>query len=229
MAKIIRKKQEIFCNVAPTGKLGVFGSYAAGAPAYSNDVETLQESSAYGSGLSGALINNAPPAIQDFDGLFYMLTTQIAYLLETGIPEYNAETEYAIGSLVSVVGQIFISVTNLNTGNDISDQANWVIYKTNKVIRYTGDLAMASYDDYIVELDGSEAGGAGTLLFILPAPTTNMSGRIIVVKNLYPTGSGYVQVQAADSSIIDDSATSSLYGQYTRRTFICTGTRWDSI
>lgn len=229
MAKIVRKNQKVFCDVAPTGKLGKFGSFAAGTAEYSNDVETIQSLAAYGSGLSGALINNAPPAIQDIDGLSYMITKQLAYLFQSGVPEYSSLTTYYIGSLVSVSGQIFMSVTDDNLGNNVSDQANWVIYKSNKVTRYTGDIAMVAYDDYIVELDGSTAGGATTILFILPTPTAAMAGRIIIVKNLYPTASGSIQIQVEDSSTIDGNDFVNLTTQYLTGRFICNGTKWDKI
>jgi hypothetical protein len=229
MAKIVRKNQKIFADVTPTDKLGQFGSYAAGSPAYSNDPDTLQALTAYGAGLSAGLVNNAPPAIEDMDGLIYLFTRQLAYLFQAGIPEYNSETTYYIGSIVSVVGQLFMSVSDDNIDNDISDGTNWVIYKTNKVIRYTYDLAMASYDDYIIEMDGTDAGGAGTLLLILPTPTAAMTGRIIIVKDLYPTASGYVQVQAQDSTTIDGASFISISTQYETKRFICTGTKWETI
>jgi hypothetical protein len=226
MAKIARKNQKIFANDISVGQ---FGSYAEGSGAYSSDVETIQALNAYDAGLGAALINNAPPAIEDIDGLIYMMTKQLAYIFQAGIPEYNASTTYYIGSLVSVAGQIFMSITDGNVGNNVSNVSHWIIYKTNNVTRYTGSIAQASYSDYIVELNGSTAGGANPLLFILPTPTNGQKGRIIVVKNLYPTASGSVQIQVEDSSTIDGSSSVSISTQYDKKRFICNGTKWEVI
>lgn len=229
MAKIERKNQKIFADVTPANKLGQFGSFAAGSPAYSNDPDTLQALSAFGAGLSPALVNNAPPAIEDMDGLIYLFTRQLAYLFQAGIPEYNAETTYYIGSIVSVSGALFMSVSDDNLGNAVSNGSHWMIYKTNKISLYTFNLASASYDDYIIEMNGADGGGSVTLLLIIPTPTTAMKGRIIIVKNLYPTASGRILIQVNDDSTIDGAASAEITTQYTTKRFICTGTNWEII
>jgi hypothetical protein len=71
MAKITIADQKIFAGVTGyTGVVGQFGSYKAGAAAYSIDPDIIQSLSAYDSGLAASLTNNAPRTIQDLNGLF---------------------------------------------------------------------------------------------------------------------------------------------------------------
>lgn len=229
MAKITRKYQKIFCDVAPTDKLGVFGSYEAGSPAYSDDVETIQSLTAFGAGWGAALVNNAPPAIQDFDALCYLMSKQVAYCLQTGIPEYSASVTYYIGSIVNDgTSALFVSVADDNLNNALSDTTKWMIFKSAKVRRETGFVVDPPlYDDYIIEMDGSTAGGSDPLLVYLPTPATTNRGRVIIIKNLFAGGS--IRVQVSDSSTIDGSSSKSLTGINTKATYISNGTNWEII
>jgi hypothetical protein len=229
MAKLTRKHQKIFCDVAPTNKLGVFGSYEAGSAAYSDDPDTMQSLTAYGAGWAAALVNNAPPAIQDFDGLCNLITRQIAYCLQTGIPEYNASVIYYKGSIVNNgTDSLFVSVADDNTNNALSDTTKWMLFKSKKIRRETGWIVNPpNYDDYIVEMDGSTNGGFDPLLFYLPTPATTNIGRVIIIKNLF-SGSK-IEVHTAGDSTIDGSLTKDLTGIYTTAMFICNGTNWEKI
>lgn len=230
MAKLTRKHQKIFCDVAPTNKLGVFGSLAAGSPAYSDDPDTIQSLTAYGAGLGSALINNAPIAIEDLDGICNMLTRQVAYLMQTGIPEWNASTTYYIGSIVSNgTDALFVSVADDNLNNALSVTTKWMLFHSKKVRLETGFVVNPpNYDDYIVEMDGSSAGGFDPLLFYLPTPVATNKGRVIIVKNLFSGGS--IQVYGGTSSeTIDGAAFISLTGIYTKGMFISNGTNWERI
>jgi gamma-glutamyltranspeptidase len=230
MAKLTRKHQKIFCDVAPTNKLGVFGSLAAGSPAYSDDPDTIQSLTAYGAGLGSALINNAPPAIQDIDGLCNLTSRQIAYLLQTGIPEYNASVTYYIGSIVNNgTDALFVSVADDNINNALSVTTKWMLFKSKKVRRETGFVVNPpNYDDYTVEMDGSTAGGFDPLLFYLPTPTSTNRGRVVIVKNLFSGGS--IQVYGGTGGeTIDGAAFISLTGIYTKGMYISNGANWEKI
>jgi hypothetical protein len=230
MAKLDRKHQKIFCDVSPTGALGVFGSYEAGSPAYSDDPDTVQSLTAYGAGWGAALVNNAPPAIQDFDGLCNLITRQLAYCLQTGIPEYNASATYYIGSIVNNgTDSLFVSVADDNTNNALSVTTKWMLFKSNKVRRETGFVVNPpNYDDYVVEMDGTGAGGFDPLLFYLPTPAATNKGRVIILKNLFSGGS--IQVYGGIASeTIDGNVFISLTGQYTKGMYISNGTNWEKI
>jgi len=129
MAKIVRKFMKIFGSTAGPQQLGVFGSLAAGSPAYSTDPETIQSLANYEEGWYGAVLGNNSPAIQDMNALQYLFAYQLAYLSQTGIPEWNAATTYYIGSLATGVGTgiIYMSRTNANLNNAVSDNTNWKI------------------------------------------------------------------------------------------------------
>jgi hypothetical protein len=230
MAKLDRKHQKLFCDVSPTGALGVFGSYEAGSAAYSDDIDTIQSLTAWGAGWAAALVNNAPPAIQDFDACCYLLSKQLAYCLQTGIPEYNASVTYYIGSIVNNgTDALFVSVADDNTNNALTDTTKWMLFKSKKVRLETGFVVNPpNYDDYTVEMDGSGAGGFDPLLFYLPTPTSTNRGRVIIVKNLFSGGS--IQVYGGIASeTIDGNAFISLSGIYTKGMFISNGANWERI
>ena len=231
MTKIARKNQKIFADLGYTGKLGQFGSYAAGSPVYSNDPDTLQALDAFSAGLGSALINNAPPAIQDIDGLGYLITRQLAYLFQNGIPEWNAGATYYIGSLVSNgIGGIFISLTNDNTNHALSDTAEWRLLKSNKVTPITvaqESVYNVAYDDYFIIASGTS--GTPAPYIFLPGASSLMAGRLVIVKSLIATA-GELRVAAGNGTeYIDSSTYNSIAVQYTTRRYVCNGTDWSII
>ena len=99
MPKILRKDQKIFAgSVAPTNVVAQYGSLAAGAKAYSSDLDDIQALPVWGQGWLNALINGSAPALQDRNAVDYVTTYQLAYLMEQGIPDYSATQNYFIGS-----------------------------------------------------------------------------------------------------------------------------------
>lgn len=131
MAKLTRKTQKIFAGaVSPTGVVSVFGSLAAGAPAFSSDPDVIQSLPAYGFGWNSALIN-APgglssPALEDDNSIKYLLSRQVAYLMQAGVAEWDPATVYFIGSWVNIAGFCFISKTDNNLANNpLTDSNNW--------------------------------------------------------------------------------------------------------
>ncbi len=130
MANLPRKLQKIFgAGVAPTGNIGQFGSAAAGAPAYSGDLDQIQTArwlDAWGAALINAPGGLASPALQDMNAAFYVMTTQIAYILKKGMPDWLASEEYFIDDFVKVGGVVYISRSDNNTGNPPTlDANNW--------------------------------------------------------------------------------------------------------
>ena len=88
MTKIARKHQKLFATSVPvTNTIAQFGSLKAAAPAYSDDPDTIQALDAFDEGFASAVINNKAPTVQDMNGLFYLLTRQIAYLMQAGVAE----------------------------------------------------------------------------------------------------------------------------------------------
>lgn len=130
MPKIQRKTQKIFCNSADSDQLAVFGSMSTGTPVYSSDIEELQSNEAFDLGWDAATLEDKAPFMEEMNGVQYGLTYQLAYNFQEGIPEYDAETTYYIGSIVKVLEDnkpiLYTSLTDENLGNNpITDATNW--------------------------------------------------------------------------------------------------------
>jgi hypothetical protein len=131
MPKIPRFLQKIFASnyeATPIGQIAKFGSLAAGAALYTSDPATIQSLPAWLNGWSGATVGNKSPTFQDFNAFQYVVTRQLAYLLQAGIPEYDATTTYYIGSFCQVAGVAYVSIADNSTGNAVTNPAYWSMY-----------------------------------------------------------------------------------------------------
>lgn len=104
------------------GNLLAFGSNAQGlertvfgGTAQADDL-TSQVTNAFlrGWGIVGPSEN---PSLEDFNAAFYTLSQLISYQHQMGVPEWDAQQEYYIGSACSYSGEIYISLSDNNTGN----------------------------------------------------------------------------------------------------------------
>lgn len=178
MSLIPRKTALIFGSLlTPTGNVAKWGSLAAGAAGYSNDPALIQ-TPAWLQGLNAELIGNRSPVKEDFNGLFLVLSQQIAYLLQAGIAEWDATTDYWIDQIArGSDGNLYASKTDNNTGHDpISDSNNWG--NLFDLIRGAG-LAVAW-----VEFDGINAPGGNSVIhnsFNVSSVTKNADGNYEVV------------------------------------------------
>lgn len=125
---LARKNQKVFASAPGGSQLGKIGSLAAGTPQYTTDIEAMQELSNYLTGLYGIVVAGNSPAMQDFNSLFNLITYQLAYQFQQGIPEWQSATEYFTGSLVANAGVIYVSRADNNTGNAITDEDWWSVY-----------------------------------------------------------------------------------------------------
>ncbi len=136
MAGITRKTAKIFASGAGGTGVAVPGSVAAGSVAYSTDVATLQ-STAFENGLADMIIAGTKrlPVYEEINAVEFVLSTQIAYLLERGIPEYDSGTSYNATDVVRKTGtyELYGSVGNSNLGNALPaavTDANWTYLGT---------------------------------------------------------------------------------------------------
>lgn len=132
MAAIPRKTQQVFAGaLTAPGNIAKYGSLAASAPAYSSDLAQIQ-TAAWLQGLLAALINApgglASPALEDFNGIFYVITTQLAYILQTGIGEWDAGTDYQTNSFCKVGSVVYVSKVDNNSNNLVTDTNFWKTY-----------------------------------------------------------------------------------------------------
>lgn len=223
MAKIVRKHQRIFAGDVPANNtVAEFGSLKAGTPTYSSDLDVIQSLSAWGAGWSGATINNSAPAMQDMNALFYVLSQQIAYLMQEGIAEYNVSTIYYTGSLVyDGTGIIFKCLADNTTGVALSDTSKWRVFKGDKKVDVSTNYTVL-YDDCLVRATGSSS-----MTVTLPQAVSANSGREICIKSLL-TGGAQVTISCSGGSLIDGQA-EHLISQYSAMTVISNGTGYDIV
>jgi hypothetical protein len=127
VAKLTRKLQKIFAGgiVAPNN-IAEFGSLKAGLAAYSTDPDEIQTDE-WLLGWAGATVNNNAPALQDMNALAFLITRQLAYLFESGVPEWDATTTYYVGNIVSDgAGNLYRSVANSNLNNIVTLTDYWL-------------------------------------------------------------------------------------------------------
>jgi len=123
MGILTRVKQKIFGDTGDPSQFGKIGSEAAGSPATTKDLALIQSLSQYLSGLY-AITGNALelPRIEDINALYFLITTQLAYMFQAGVAEYDSTTDYFANiSFVTEGGVIYVSKTGTggtpNTGN----------------------------------------------------------------------------------------------------------------
>lgn len=142
MAKISRTKQEIFGSQAGSRQITAFGTAKSENPVYTTDVAAIQNSN-YLYGWQPALLPDKAPYEEDMNALFYAITTQLAYLYQEGIPEYNAMTEYSNTAMVKSTDgtTIYKSLVSQNLGNPLNNPTYWqVFFNTNSVENINQEL-----------------------------------------------------------------------------------------
>lgn len=193
MSKIVRKVQKIFGINAGFQQIAEFGSLAAGTPSFTTDPATIQSLSNYLDGWFQAVLGNNSPAIEDMNALCYLFAYQLAYLMQEGIPEWEAGTTYFIGSMAQDgTGQVYTSIADNNLNNALTDTTKWKIswgattgiqnqigginFTTIKVTNTNRTLDTTT-TDMIVLVTTSSA----TSTLTLPTPT---NGRTLIIKDI---------------------------------------------
>jgi hypothetical protein len=201
MAKITRKFQRVFCGDVPANNVvAQFGSLKASLPQYSSDPDVIQQLAAWGAGWTGATVANSAPPLQDMNALFYVLSRQMGYLMQTGIAEYNSSTIYYIGSLAyDGVNNIYKCLDDDVTNIPFSDTTKWVLFHSDKRTEISANYVVLFGDKDIV------ATAAIDLTVTLPQALTENKGRIINIKSKL-TGGKLITISASGGSLIDGNA-----------------------
>ena len=229
MAKLARKKQKIFGSTGDVSQFGQIGSDAAGTPTTTKDIDTIQSLAQYLSGLYSITENlNAPPRGQDMNALYHLITRQLAYLFESGVPEWEASTEYSsLTSLVLHGGNVWLSLSNSNIGNTPAlGSAHWrkvidqygtaqeSVSTVSRIFDLTGDRVPAIPDDPVgvtyrsnfATTDGWAAYGGASLSVSdgkLIATKTGSAGTISLIRNMtYQSKLCVLTVQSDDTETI---------------------------
>ena len=134
MAKLQRVKQEIFAQQAGSRQITAFGTAKTETPEYTTDLTQIQNTN-FLQGWFSAVLSDKAPYEEDTNALFYTITKQLAYLFQEGIPEYDPNTEYNIGSLVKNIDNqgnvtIYKSLVDNNIGNALNTSDYWRIYQS---------------------------------------------------------------------------------------------------
>ena len=183
MSKITRATQQVFAGqVLANNNIAQFGSLKAGAAAYSLDPAIIQGLTGYGQGWAGAILANQAPALQDMNALFFLITRQLAYCMQAGVPEWDAGTTYYIGSVASNgTGKIYASLTDANLNNAVTDGTKWVLiggYPA-ATAAVAGLLSVGSIPGYIpaTTVDKPVTGYAGEYIESMGAGASLTSGQ----------------------------------------------------
>ena len=128
MAKITRATQKVFAS--NSANVGQFGSAQLGTKLLTKDLTTIQALTAFIDGWDDAVLTGQKlPTLQEMNGLQYLFSSQIAYIMQEGIPEYDSGTTYFTNSICKKSGtvEIYKSLTDSNTGNALSDGTKWAL------------------------------------------------------------------------------------------------------
>lgn len=193
MARLSRYTQQIFGSSAGANQMAEYGSYAAGSPVtYSGSTITpaiVQTLSNYLTGWFGAIVGANSPAIEDMNALCYLYAYQIAYLMQLGVAEWDSGTTYYAGSICQDGnGNLFVSLTNSNTNNALTNSTYWRTFtKGNNLVAvnpasgtYASPYTMSSSDMGKTFLVSSVN---GAMTFNLPQPSFVPVGFNFTVKD----------------------------------------------
>lgn len=237
MSKIARVVQKIFGSSAGVNQIAQFGSLAASAPAFTTNPATIQALSNYLTGWYGAVIGANSPAIEDMNALCYLYAYQLSYIMQAGIPEWDTDTVYYIGSLVSdgLTG-VWMSITNTNTGNPLTSTSNWrqvldvnagyTSLQTFTANSTTNNVTMVGTAKGKGTVFLSNATGYGSSIhFNLPAPTPGMTFTIQDIAG-QPDVTTIFIARNASEKIAGVTANYQCLAPYGSWTINCDGTDW---
>jgi hypothetical protein len=143
MSKLARAEQKIFAGSAGNNEIEQIGSLKNGSQVFTTDPVELQALSQFASGLLAIVSSDKYiPEITDINAIYFLITRQLAYLFQEGVPEYDATTNYFINSIVKGTGtnQLYYSLTDNNLGNALSSATYWTPYTGSSYLKYNVTL-----------------------------------------------------------------------------------------
>lgn len=123
-----RYTQRIFGSGAGSNQIKKFGSLFAGTPANAANAGDAMSLSNWLTGWFGAAIGGNAPAIEDMNAFCFATSYQLAYVMQQGIPAWDSGTSYYTNQFVSSGGNIYVSKTDDNLGNAVTDTTNWKLF-----------------------------------------------------------------------------------------------------
>ena len=117
--KLPRVTSKIFASNAAEGDIGQFGSALTGTKVSTGDIEVIQALPAYEEGWRDAVVSGRNyPTLQEMNGLQKTFSQQIAYILQNGMPEWDAGTTYFTDQFCRVGSTFYVSLQDNNLGNN---------------------------------------------------------------------------------------------------------------
>ena len=107
-------------------EIGQFGSALAGTYNGTTDVATIQSLPAWQKGFIGCVTPNTQfPPLPEMTGVGKVLSYQICYLLQKGIPAWDSGTTYYTNDWCAYNGKLYISKTDENLNNLPTNTTYW--------------------------------------------------------------------------------------------------------
>ena len=131
MAKVPRRTAVLFGTQAADNQVAAaFGDFANGTPATTSgpaaDPTLIQSLIIWAQGWFNAVVADNAPTTEDMNAICLVFAWQIYYMLQTGIPEWDAGTNYFTGSVAQDgAGNVYVSLIDNNLNNALSDGAAW--------------------------------------------------------------------------------------------------------
>lgn len=164
MARLSRVTQALFGSTGLVGT-GGFGAAALGTTttntATSVTLATIMGAANWAAGWLGAVLGSSKfPAVEDMNAVHYTLSSQIAYILQQGIPEYDSGTTYYTNQICAKAGtyEIYGSKTNGNVGNALTSTTNWQFL----IDLSTQKFGLAADRTFYVSTTGNDTTGDGS-------------------------------------------------------------------
>lgn len=186
MGKINRATQKIFGSNANSTAITQFGTAKDTNPIYitNGNVEDIQANPSFLTGWANSLEQDLAPFMQDSNALWYMITSQVAYIMQQGMPEYDAETEYPAGALCKntdnyggiVIYKALQDMLGENVGHATSEQTYWTIFSADEnYAKYEIGLPQPSLTNTLLRNEIWLDGSVGTAISGTDSTLVNVS------------------------------------------------------
>ena len=159
---LTRITQFIFGSTAGGDQIGEFGSLAASDPTFTTDPEVAMNTPEWLGGWFSAILGGNSPAIEDMNAFCFVVTYQLAYLLQKGVPQWDAGTTYYTDAIVKSGGVLYVSLVDTNLNHDVTDNTKWKVYG-GSLNQQTANYAVALSDD---KVEMNATGGARTVTLL---------------------------------------------------------------
>lgn len=237
MAKILREAHKVFGRLGTTDNFAQFGSTVGAGTDFTKDIGTIQGLAAWDDGFQEEVDgSNKAPILEEFNAFAFEHSYQIGYLLEEGIPEWNDETTYYIGSIAKKAGtfELYGSLIDTNLNQALPSQtnnANWqylnppslppgtmldfagIVVPVGFLLRDGSAVSRVIYADLFnavtVQLAGNNSSGLPTV--IVPS-TTNLRAGFFVSGTGIPSGAKILSVDSGIQVTLTMNATSTNVG-----------------